>query len=93
MTDEFFDGMRELREEQIMSVLKENEALLADGFGPALMGHTHGTNPVAVYDYEHCIKILMDRDGMDCVNAIDYMEFNVVGAYHGEKTPLFISMR
>lgn len=93
MTDEFFDGMRELREEQIMSVLEENKALLADGFAPALMGHTHGTNPVAVYDYEHCIKILMDRDGMDCVNAIDYMEFNVIGAHHGEKTPLFISMR
>ena len=92
-TEEFFKGMREMRDEQVMTVLEDSNALLADGFGDALMGHTHGSNPVAVYDYEHCVNILIERDGMDCVSAIEFMEFNVVGAYVGEKSPVFISMR
>ena len=47
---------------------------------------------IAVYDYDMCVHILMERDGMDCQDAIDFMEYNVVGSYVGEKTPLFISV-
>jgi hypothetical protein len=81
------------RIEQIMDELKDAEALLADGFEEALVGHTQGPNVVAVYEYDMCVHILMERDGMSCMDAVEYMGFNVLGAYVGEKTPLFVSLR
>ena len=38
-----------------------------------------------------CIDVLMKRDGMNEEDAIDYFYFNVVGAYVGEYTPVFIN--
>jgi len=92
MTEEFMTGMLKHRHEQIMEQLNESEALLADGFEQAIIGHTQGANIVAVYDYDLCVHILMERDEMSCQDAIDFMEYNVVGSYVGEKTPLFISV-
>lgn len=93
MTEEFHDGMRTMRDEMIMQVLEDNDCLLAEGFEDALVGHTHGSNIVAVYDYERCIEILMNRDEMSCIDAIEFIEFNVVNNYVGEKTPVFVSSR
>lgn len=76
----------------IMERLIDEEALLADGFEDALIGHTQGFNVVAVYDYDGCIDILVKRDQMTIEDAVEYMSFNVVGAYVGEKTPMFISL-
>ena len=90
MTEEFHNGMRTMRDEMIMQVLEDNECLLADGFEDALVGHTHGANIVAVYDYERCIEILMMRCPID---AIEFIEFNVIGSYVGDKTPVFVSAR
>ncbi len=43
-----------------------------------------------VYDYEKCIKILMDRDGMEEDEADEYLQFNTVGAWVGKGTPAFM---
>ena len=68
------------------------EALLADGFNDAIMGmcHQFGQEPVVAYDYEKCLKILESRDKMTPDEAREYMEYNVVGAYMGLYTPVFI---
>jgi len=92
MTEEFMTGLLKHKHEQMMDMLIESEALLADGFHQAIIGHTQGFNVIAVYDYDLCIHILMERDEMDCQDAIDFMEYNVIGSYVGEKTPLFISV-
>ena len=68
--------------------------LFADGFEKAFIGitiHSPNRNEVAVYDYMLCIDVLMKRDGMNEEDAIDYFYFNVVGAYVGEYTPVFIN--
>jgi len=88
---QFMANLISFRREQFIEILADAEALLADGFESALIGHTHGGNIVAVYDYDRCVQILMERDEMSIEDAIEYMEFNVVGAYVGEKTPVFIS--
>jgi len=44
-----------------------------------------------VYDEAKCLEILIENFGLSCEEAIDYFEFNVVGAYLGEKTPVFIT--
>lgn len=67
------------------------DTLLADGFDDALMGFGYQhTKVIAVYDYQKCVKILMERDGMDEFDAIEHMDYNVVGSYVGDHTPIFI---
>jgi len=68
------------------------EAMLADGFDDAILGVCvqFGSEPVAAYDFNKCVEILMERDGMEREEAIDFINFNVVGAYVGLNTPVFI---
>jgi hypothetical protein len=65
------------------------EALFADGFDEAVIGvDTYGR---VVYDYDKCVDILMDEDdGLEYIDAIEHMDYNVTGAYVGEYTPIFI---
>lgn len=68
-----------------------SEALVADGFDDAVIGMARQFNKdLVVYDEDKCIKILMERDGMTDEEAIEFFEFNVVGAYVGEHTPVFV---
>ena len=78
--------------DELMEELTGHECLLADGFNDALIGISEGMNPVAVYDTDKCIYILMKDSNINHEDALDYFYFNVVGAYVGEKTPLFIRM-
>ena len=70
----------------------EEELLLADGFEAALIGTGErcGQPTIAVYDREKCIELLMTRDGMTDEEAVEFFEFNVVGAWVGEQTPIFV---
>jgi len=64
--------------------------LLADGFEKALIGYGRQFNKeLAVYDRAKCIEILARN--MPEEEAEEYFEFNVVGAYVGESTPVFVS--
>jgi hypothetical protein len=44
---------------------------------------------VACYDYEKCVGCLMAANGWSREEALEWMEFNVVGGYVGEKGPVF----
>ena len=66
-------------------------ALLADGFEAALVGFGYQFNyPIAVYNRDKCIEILMDRDGMSDIDAIEFFDFNVAGAWAGKSPPVFL---
>lgn len=68
------------------------DTLLADGFEDALIGFGYQhTKVIAIYDYDKCVKVLMERDEMSEEDAIEHMEYNVVGSYVGEHTPIFLS--
>ena len=67
--------------------------LKADGFEAATVGKVYDlatSSERLVYSFEQCVGILIKRDGMTSDEAIEYMEFNVTGAYVGYGTPLFI---
>jgi hypothetical protein len=68
------------------------EALLADGFNEAILGMClqFGQEPVVAYDYEKCLEILENRDGMSRGEGEEYMDYNVIGAYVGIYSPVFI---
>lgn len=70
------------------------EALLADGFEQALLGYVErfGQSPLALYDRDKCIEILMLRDRMSYNDAVEFFEFNTLGAWMGENTPAFASL-
>ena len=77
------------RWEELMEVY--DGCLMADGFEEALIGFgTRFNNPVAIYDLRKCLDILVRRDGMNQEEAEEYMDFNVLGAYVGEETPIFL---
>jgi hypothetical protein len=75
--------------EQIAEI--DDGILLADGFEEALIGVSTQFNrgPVALYDWDKCVKILMERDKMNYDEAVEFMDFNVTGSWVGEKTPAF----
>ena len=68
------------------------DALFADGLDEALVGVARrcGQPTLAVYDYEKCVEVFMSREGMSHEDAIEWMEFNVVGAWLGEGTPIWL---
>ena len=69
------------------------DALLATGFEGALIGIGNRAcmNPVAIYDQNKCIKILAGQD-MTYEEAVEFFEFNVLGSYVGEYTPIFMEV-
>jgi hypothetical protein len=68
------------------------ETLYADGYEDCIIGHFTrcGKPTVIVYDADKCIQKLIDRDGMSYEEAVEFFEFNVVGAWVGEGTPAFM---
>lgn len=70
----------------------DEEIRLADGFDEAFLGLVTrcSKEPIACYDYDSCIAILM-RHGMNYDQAVEYFEFNVIGAWVGEYTPCFLN--
>jgi len=73
-----------------------DNTLYADGFEDALIGvgiqgGTH--KAIAIYNIEKMEQILMDRDGMDWSEAVEFLNFNTLGAYVGEYTPIYLETR
>jgi hypothetical protein len=63
--------------------------LFADGFDEAIIGVEERAGVVA-YDIDKIIEILMREMTED--EAVEYFEFNILGAYMGEKTPVYIKI-
>lgn len=63
-----------------------------DQFDKCFVGVAYrcGMDPVAVYDEAQVINALVDS-GMTPEEAIEWFDFNIAGAYVGEKTPLFLT--
>ena len=83
--------------DRVAEMLPDTELLQAVGFDEAIIGYAEvwtgeGRGVVMAYDRDKCIDVLVERDGMDRAEAVEYFEFNVVGAYVGETTPCFITM-
>ena len=65
--------------------------LFAEGFDKACIGVAHRAcnTTVVAYDYDRCVEILLE-EGMTLEDVIEHLEYNVLGAYVGEMTPIFI---
>ena len=72
--------------DRILEWFPEDEILKADGFDDAIIGIDDSSMRL-IYSVSKCIEIL--SQDMDEEDAIEYFEFNVAGAYFGEKTPIW----
>ena len=76
--------LAEIAEEQDL------ELTFCVGFDDAIIGLCRIFNDTVVaYDRAKCIEILM-QDGQDYDQAVEYFEYNCMGAYVGSTTPAFI---
>ena len=72
--------------DSIIERYPDDSFLKADGFDEAIIGVDNKSMRL-VYSVSKCIEILC-RD-MNEEDAIEYFEYNVSGAYIGEKTPIW----
>lgn len=70
----------------------DSEILLITGFDNAIIGLSQRVNEptLAVYSWEKIIEILMAENDMDIEDAMEYTEFNIIGAWMGERTPIIV---
>ena len=68
----------------------EEDILTADGFDEAIVGLARRPGLITVaYDVNKMLLIMADK-GMSLEDARDYFEFNVVDAWMGDNTPVYI---
>ena len=68
------------------------DTVFYDEFDAAFVGFGWQFNvgPVTVYNQDLVMDILKAR-GMDEERALEYFNFNIIGAYVGERTPIFLT--
>ena len=80
--------------QQIQTFLEsiEESTLLLDGFDEALIGFAQrvGEPMVAIYSYARIVERLMEGDVFTYEEAVEYVEFNITGAWVGEQTPMIV---
>ncbi len=74
--------------DKLQEMFPEDEILQADGFDKAIIGLEPLSGKV-IYDIQKMTMVLID-EGLSHEEAIEYLDFNVLNAYVGENTPLYI---
>ena len=70
----------------ILDHFPDEEFIFVDDMDDAIIGVSNDYK--IVYSAKKCVDILM-KDMLE-IEAIEYFEFNIVGAYMGEKTPIYV---
>ena len=70
---------------------QKDPTLYADGFDKAIIGFAEEwiEVPRVIYSKAKMQDILIEEEGMSVEEALEYLEFNVWGAYVGEGTPIY----
>jgi hypothetical protein len=65
--------------------------LFADGYDEAILGiGVRNGEEIVVYDAAKIARILSRRDGMTTDEVEEFMEYNIIGAWMGDRTPLYL---
>jgi len=66
--------------------------LKADGLDDAIIGvgHRCGEPTVVVYDIDLSIQAVQRELKCEIWEAVEYFNFNILGSYIGEHTPIFV---
>ena len=74
--------------------MSKSEIIRLSGLDDAVIGIAtrKGQEEVLAYDAKKIIQILMNRDGMDSEEALEFFYYNIADAWMGEGTPVFIML-
>lgn len=75
--------------QNVLDLYPEQVFTFADGLDEAIIG-VDESKYVVCYDIDKIFSILMERDGMSRLQAEEYFDYNISGAYVGEQTPIYI---
>lgn len=81
--------------DDLLSQFTEDELVRMDGYDDCIVGivEQYGRSPILCYDKSKVIQKLMD-DGIESEEeAQEFWEFNQVGAWVGEYTPCFVTLK
>jgi len=72
--------------------MTDERLVKANGLEDAIIGVGSRMNmpDVLIYSYNKCVKIFMEKEGWTHEEAIEWMDYNVVGAWVGDTTPIFV---
>jgi hypothetical protein len=80
--------------DNIRNILDEyaEGSVILEGFNDAIIGETHRSldDGRMSYSKDKILEILTSDNQMDILEAIEYYEFNILGSYLGEGTPIFL---
>jgi UDP-glucose 4-epimerase len=89
--DKLYEYVQSLKEtnmlERILAIYEDEQLLIADGFDSAVIGIDEKSMRI-IYSVTKCLQVL-ESQGMEMVESIEYFDFNVKDAYVGEKTPIW----
>lgn len=74
--------------QELMDRFPDEDFLLADGLDSAIIGVEVNTMRV-IYNHDKILSIFM-KEGMTEEDALEHISYNILGAYVGEQTPIFI---
>jgi len=75
---------------KIIDTYPEEEFLKADGLDEAVIGIEEEEMRL-VYSVDKCIEIFMTQ-GMEYDEALEFFDYNVRGAWMGDKTPIWVKL-
>lgn len=75
--------------DQLNEMYPELELLQADGFDDAIIGLEPLSGKV-IYDIDTMVQVLVTQEELTLEDAVEYLDFNVLNAYVGENTPIYI---
>ena len=76
------------KKEVIIETFPDETFMFVDGFDDAIIGLCERTNCI-IYSVQKIVQILMAKEGMEYIDAVEHFDFNIAGGYVGELTPIF----
>jgi hypothetical protein len=86
------DDYKRLARDKVIELAMDEDIMFMDGYDDCLLpmiGRRFNSPALAVYDIEKVIAHHM-ADGMTMDEAIEFFEYNQIGGWVGDHTPLFI---
>jgi len=75
---------------KIIDTYPDEQFLKADGLDEAVIGVEEDEMRL-VYSVDKCIEIFMTQ-GMEYDEALEFFDYNVRGAWMGDKTPIWVKL-
>lgn len=86
--------MNSLLRKKINNYLKNHDqsTMLMDNFDEALIGFSQRINEplLAVYSWQKMVDLCVNRDKMSFEEAEEYIDYNCIGAWIGDQTPIIV---